>query len=41
MTPGQFEAAIELAGGWPDENDATTEAEAVIDDLSGRRLGNR
>ena len=41
VTPDQFAAAIELAGGWPDEDDATTEAEAIIDDLSGRRLGNR
>ena len=41
VTPDQFAAAIELAGGWPDKDDATTEAEAIIDDLSGRRLGNR
>ena len=41
VTPDQFAAAIELAGGWPDEDDATTEAEAIIDDLSGRQLGNR
>ena len=41
VTPDQFEAAIELAGGWPDEDDPTAEAEVIIDDLSGRRLGNR
>ena len=41
LTSDQFESVIDLAGGWPDEDEIIADAEAIIADLSDRRLGNR